>query len=194
MPASTLTPFATRATATSELCPPPPTSPSSPAPAPPSRSHPNIVQVLTFFTDACVLVGDTPIEALGRRLSGLDGVAELMRLTKLPSHRHPLAGLPGSRSGAGGPVEGIAEDGVTEEEAAAAAVAAANAVLPRTGVIVLVQEFCDAGTLKNAINQRAFFDRSTGEGRGGGATFVIAYGGGLRGGVCVHQVVGRRLS
>ncbi|PNW87774.1 hypothetical protein CHLRE_01g001678v5 [Chlamydomonas reinhardtii] len=123
--------------------------------------HPNIVQVLTFFTDACVLVGDTPIEALGRRLSGLDGVAELMRLTKLPSHRHPLAGLPGSRSGAGGPVEGIAEDGVTEEEAAAAAVAAANAVLPRTGVIVLVQEFCDAGTLKNAINQRAFFDRST---------------------------------
>ncbi|KAG2424090.1 hypothetical protein HXX76_014766 [Chlamydomonas incerta] len=123
--------------------------------------HPNIVQVLTFFTDACVLVGDTPIEALGRRLSGLDGVAELMRLTKLPSHRHPVAGLPGARPGAGGPVGGIAEDAVSEEEAAAAALAAANAVLPRTGVIVLVQEFCDAGTLKNAINQRAFFDRST---------------------------------
>ncbi|KAG2428833.1 hypothetical protein HYH02_014245 [Chlamydomonas schloesseri] len=123
--------------------------------------HPNLVQVLTFFTDACVLVGDTPIEALGRRLSGLDGVAELMRLTKLPSHRQPVAGMPGARAGAGGPVAGIDEDGVTEEEAAAAAAAAAAAVLPRTGVIVLVQEFCDAGTLKNAINQRAFFDRST---------------------------------
>ncbi|KAG2486383.1 hypothetical protein HYH03_014963 [Edaphochlamys debaryana] len=122
--------------------------------------HPNIVQVLTFFTDVRVMVGDQPVDGLQRRLSGLDGVAELMRLTHMPG---AVAGpLGGGGGGQAAPGSGAGGESGTGDAAESGEVGGGS---PRSsGVIVLVQEFCDAGTLKNAINQRAFFDRGTVQG------------------------------
>ncbi|GFR44780.1 hypothetical protein Agub_g6112, partial [Astrephomene gubernaculifera] len=130
--------------------------------------HPNIVQVLTFFTDARVLLGEEPVDPLTRRLSGLDGVAECMRLTRMPSalpaEGEEGEGEGGRGGGGGGEVEG--EDGWLEEEQPEAGRqkrggSNPGAAAAAAGVIVLVQEFCDAGTLKTAINNRAFYDRGT---------------------------------
>ncbi|GLI70933.1 hypothetical protein VaNZ11_016027 [Volvox africanus] len=114
--------------------------------------HPNIVQVLTFFTDVRVVVGDEPMDTLDRRLSGLDGVGELLRLTRMPSILDSLKKQPQQdeeqlQPPPPPPLQQQQQQQRTE----------VNGARPGGGVIVLVQEFCDAGTLKNAINQRAFY-------------------------------------
>ncbi|GLC66945.1 hypothetical protein PLESTF_000494700 [Pleodorina starrii] len=125
--------------------------------------HPNIVQVLTFFTDVVVVAGDQPVDPLQRRLSGLDGVGELLRLTRMPSRLEPSPSpsqaAPGHGKGNGyGQGNGNGNGRQQQQQQQVAPQQQSPGPAPRGGgVIVLVQEFCDAGTLKTAINQRAFY-------------------------------------